>query len=517
MTPTAGRQGALGRSRKTGTPKSRERQVQHGWWYITLLSLLAGVVTALAFAPLNMVPLALLGPALLYLAQHGQSTRATTWSGWMFGIGFFGAGVSWVFVSIHVYGAASVPLAGLMTAVFVMGLALLFALQGWLFGRLCRSASWLGFVGLWFLFEWVRSWLFTGFPWLFLGYIWVDTPFSHLAAWGGVWALTLFTLFLSIGLAEAIRSRSWPSLLPVFLLPVLVFYLPTEQTQARDQAPLRVALVQPDIPQMIKWEGSQLESLLQHQMQLTRQHPDVQLVLWPETAIPAFYYEAAPYIDDFLEELDQQNIALISGFPFIAENPRDRSRSIFHNSLGVFSHGSGIYHKQRLVPFGEYVPLENQLRGLIEFFDLPMSSFSLPSNTELRLYAAGHHLASTICYEIAYPELVRKAAINSDLLLTVSNDAWFGNSFAPDQHLQIARMRAIENGRWLIRGTNNGITAIIRDDGSIDKQAPRQQAAVITGSVPAMQGTTLYQQLGVWPSLLLSLLLLGIAAFRTRV
>ncbi|MFC6670072.1 apolipoprotein N-acyltransferase [Marinobacterium aestuariivivens] len=195
----------------------------------------------------------------------------------------------------------------------------------------------------------------------------------------------------------------------------------------------------------------------------------------------------------------------MAGLPSVLTDAEDPSRRIFHNSLALLSPERAVYHKQRLVPFGEYVPLETLLRGLIDFFDLPMSSFSLPQTEQPPLPFRDHRLAAAICYEIAYPELVRRESLESDLLLTVSNDTWFGHSIAPDQHLQIARMRALETGRWLIRATNNGISALIDADGRIRAEAPRYQTALLAGEVQGMQGLTPFQRLGAWPALVLAL------------
>ena len=186
-----------------------------------------------------------------------------------------------------------------------------------------------------------------------------------------------------------------------------------------------------------------------------------------------------------------------------------------HNSVAALTNGSGIYHKQRLVPFGEYLPLEYYLRGLLDFFNLPMSSFSLPNKQQKSINIRGVNIAIAICYEIAYPELVRSSSKHSGLLLTVSNDTWFGHSIAPAQHMQIAQARALENGRWLMRGTNNGITAIVDPQGNVIKQLPQYQQGALTGTVYTMQGMTPYQQYGVIPSLVTALLM-ALAGFRAR-
>lgn len=479
-----------------------------------LTAILAGAIMVLAFSPFDLFLLILVGPAILYWLLLNLSTqRQALLIGWCFGFGLFGAGVSWVWVSIHVYGYTSVPIATLATLLFVSGLALLFAIQAWIFFRFLRQRAypWIGFIAVWVLFEWLRSWFLTGFPWLLTGYAWLDTPLSSLANLLGVWGLSLMTLCLSIAGFQAIKHRSTAAFIIALALPMVAIFLPQEWTHTRPDSELKVALIQPNISQHDKWDRRLLAPMLQHLVDLSQPYQDHDLIVWPETAIPSLYFQAAPYIEPFFAQLEKRNTTLMSGFPYMTYDSRNPEIRRFHNSIGIFSHGDGVYHKQRLVPFGEYVPFEDQLRGLIHFFDLPMSEFSLPEDTELTLNVKGRRLAPLICYEIAYPELTRRSSKQADIIITVSNDAWFGDSLAADQHLQIARMRALENGRWLIRGTNDGITALVAPNGDLVQRISREHAGVLSASVPSMEGHTPYQRWGIWPTLLTSLVLLVIA------
>lgn len=481
-----------------------------------LLALLAGALITAALAPFELWPLAWLSPAALYLLLRNRSSKAGGWLGWSYGLGVFGAGVSWVFVSISEHSATPLPIALLLTGLFVAGLATLFALQGWLFCRFLdrNRYSWLAFAGLWWLFEWLRSWLLTGFPWLYLGYASLDTPLQNWAPLGGVWLTSLWVVLGGSALAALIHSRTTRARVvaaAVFSLPWLsAALLPTSWTQT--DKPLSVALVQADISQAAKWKRDQLPGILNRYQQLTETIEKTELIIWPETSIPALYRNSLPYLGDLFQQLDERGVSLIAGLPAAVPDKDDPSQYRFHNSLAVLSGGAGIYHKQRLVPFGEYLPLEGLLRDMVDFFNLPASSFKLPQGEQSNLRINGTRLASAICYEIAYPELVRRSARESEVLLTVSNDTWFGHSIAPDQHMQIARMRAVENGRWLIRSTNNGISALVNPQGLITTQAPRYQVAVLNGTVQTMQGLTPYQQLGVWPALILALGLMFSAA-----
>ncbi|RTE66959.1 apolipoprotein N-acyltransferase [Amphritea opalescens] len=468
-----------------------------------LLSIIAGALAPLSLAPFDYWYLGGVSVALLFTLLHHCSPRAGAWLGWCYGLGFFGSGVSWVFVSIHEYGNASTLLAGAMTALFVAALAILFAIQIWLYTRLYRNL--IGFCALWILFEWLRSWLLTGFPWLYLGYGLVDTPLAVFAPLGGVWLLSLYVVLTATLLVTFVKRLKQPLQAATILMVLGLPWVAIEQNQIPSNwttpvgEPLKVMVVQADIPQQLKWSPSQLETILQTYVNLSQDSDKVDLLVWPETAIPSFYRTAKTMLSPLITYLESNDTALISGIPSIYRDPEAPKGRRYTNSLTLFAGGSGSYDKQRLVPFGEYVPLENQLRGIIDFFDLPMSEFSLGAPNQPLLEAAGSQIAPFICYEIAYPELVREQSLESDLLLTVSNDTWFGHSSAPAQHLQIARMRALETGRWLIRSTNNGISALISPEGKINTTIPAYEQAVMIGEVRRMQGLTPYQEWGIKP------------------
>jgi len=482
-----------------------------------LLSLLGGTFITLALAPFNWVPLVFLAPACLYFAVRNCSLLQATLLGWLFGCALFGTGSSWVFVSIHEHSATPLPVALLLTTLFVTVLALLFALQTYLWRRwFSDQLPVAGFIGIWLLFEWTRSWLFTGFPWLYLGYATLDTPLATWLPIGGVWLGSLAVLLIAAGLIQTLQKRQ-PRWLLLAVLPWTGLLLPDQWTTETSQN-LTVALVQPDIPQNDKWIPDNRSWILERYIDLTGPLDDQQLIVWPETAIPAFFNQTVDTLAPLLDQLDQQGSTLLSGMPTLTRDPQRPSGYRVHNSLVLLTGSSGVYHKQRLVPFGEYLPLENWLRGLVAFFNLPMSSFSLPKESQPLLKVQGLSLSAAICYEIAYPGLVREMSRAADIMLTVSNDTWFGDSIAPAQHLQIAQARALENGRWLLRGTNNGITALINPQGKVTAQLPQFETGVLQGQVSAMAGATPYQRLGDWPVLAIMALLLlsSMAAFSRR-
>lgn len=489
------------------------------------LALVAGVLVPLSLSPFDLWPLGI-GSLWLLLAVLQQATpNVALLRGWFYGLGLFGAGVSWVYFSIHDYGYAPVPLAIFLTAVFVAALAFLFsATFAWCYVRFFaghRAGLWLGFPALWVMFEWVRTWLFTGFPWLYLGYAHIDTWLAGWAPLLGVYGLSFISALIASLLFHSFNASSkpaWPRLWKPALIMLLpwIISLPLQQidwTEEKSEE-IKVSLVQPNISQHVKWLPEQKYKTLALLKRETTGHLDSDLIIWPENAVPLFHHQASSYLHNMVQAAKDSHTAIITGIPYW-QAPTPDTPTMMHNSVTAMGYGaSGIYHKQKLVPFGEYVPLQEILRGLIQFFDLPMSEFRPgPANqaplvikTEQRTL----QIAPYICYEIVYPDFVRKLASQSDVLLTISDDSWFGTSIGPLQHLQMARMRALENGRYLIRGTNTGITAIIEPSGQITKQAKQFERTTLTGEIRGITGTTPFGRWGSLPILILCALLLVI-------
>ena len=433
-------------------------------------------------------------------------------------MGLFGSGASWVYVSIHVHGNASVALAALLTLLFCAGLALLHAVQAWVYARFIRmlpGGMLLGFASLWVLGEWLRSWLLTGFPWLYLGYAHADTWLAGWAPITGVFGLSFAVVFCATCLFLAWRSRQTATLVSYTgLLAMLwgggLMLRPIEWVAPAAERPLAVAVYQPNIALEKKWDRRYYRQILARYEQAIRPSFERDLVLWPESAIPRVFDEASDFFTRIDRRANLSDTALITGIP-----TRDGQRR-YYNSTVALGQGSGQYDKQRLVPFGEYVPLESWLRGLIDFFDLPMSNFSPGAPDQGPLQAANHRVAPLICYEVAYPDLAARAARRAELLITVSNDSWFGRSIGPLQHLQMARMRALENGRYLLRGANSGVSAIIDHRGQITARTEQFVEATLLGEAQVMLGHTPFTSFGSLPLLTALSLLLGSMAVLYR-
>ncbi len=488
---------------------------QHRLLPLMLMGL--GALTPLALAPFHAWPVALLTIGLAGGLLREHTPARTAFLAWCHGFGLWAYGASWLYVSIHDYGYTPPWLATPMVAFVAAAMALFFAAIGYLYARLrLDRAHLLALPALWVIGEWLRSWLFTGFPWLFTGYAFIDTPLAGYAPVLGVFGLSLIAIFTAVTLVDLLTGqRPWRPLAAVAVLWAAGWGLQQAEWTRPTGESLSVSIVQGNIPQESKWQLEWRDKTLAIYDELSEPEWGRDLVIWPEAAIPMFYHEAIDHLEMVNDKALTAHSAFVTGVPYI--DPETATRTLrFHNSIIALGQGNGIYHKQRLVPFGEYIPFESVLRGAIPFFDMPMSSFTEGAPDQQPLQVKQLWLGPMICYEIAYPELVRHIAARSDILTTISNDGWFGGSIGPHQHFQMVRLRAIETGREVIRATNNGISAIIKADGTVDDVAPQFQRLVLRATAHAREGLTPYVVMGNWPVLGVLAALLALAYRRAR-
>lgn len=487
-----------------------------------LIALFSGLIFPLAIAPFFLWPLIIISLIGLLFSLQNSSNKEAAIRTWIFAFGKFSVGVSWIYVSMNSYGGTPAILAIVMVGLFSAFLATFPALFMYIFHRFYNQKntqallSIFAFSALWFLYEWFRSWFLTGFPWLFAG----D---AHLHSWLSGWApilsvygLSFFSALTAATIYYALRKKQMVYLTLLIIWPIGFILQSISWTQQSNE--LKVSAVQGNIPQEIKWLPEQRRPIVEGYLEQTRNHWDSDLILWPETAVTVLKDQFQSYLDFINQEAIDNKATLITGIPFrYTQGP---FKGEFHNSIVAVGTGGGLYHKQKLVPFGEFIPFENAIRGLLPFFDLPMSSFKKGDESqELLKVEKGNSLfliAPFICYEIVYPQFVADMASESDLLITISNDAWFGDSLGPKQHMAIAQMRALETQRYLLRSTNTGITALVNHKGEIVKQLPTKQRATLTAYAQTRQGLTPFMKFGLWPLWILSLLVLGIGGWRYR-
>ncbi len=476
-----------------------------------LLAIVAGILLVGAFSPFDLWPLALLSPALLSLLWLKTPSRWAVGIGYAFGLGFFGAGVSWVYHSIHEFGEAPFLFAALLTVVFVLIMALYPALLGWLQRAepgCCVALRLLVIIPAgWIWLEWLRGWLFTGFPWLQLGYSQLPAagggPFAAVAPLAGVLGIGyLLLLAAALLLALFLLRRRWLALLGLLLLAGVLYGAAQLRWSEPVGEPISVALVQGNIPQEHKWDPDWLIPTVERYSRLTSGHHDVDLLLWPEVALPGTLRLFRGYVlDPLAERLKEGSAELLTG---ILHEDRDGR---VYNAVVKAGDYREIYLKRHLVPFGEFIPLREWMPWLNRLV-LVATDDLYPGRDAMLLHAAGQAIGSSVCYEDAFGEEMAEFLPEATLLINVSNDAWFGRTIAPEQHLQIARMRALELGRPLLRATNTGVTAIIDADGGIVARAPVFEETVLTGEVTGRRGYTPFARWRNAPLIVLLSLLL---------
>jgi apolipoprotein N-acyltransferase len=467
-----------------------------------------GAASVLGFAPFYLFPLPIITLALLlYLWNQLKQRLAVFLVGFAFGLGFFGFGTSWIYVSMHDFGAMPALLAGIATLLFCALFALFPALAGWFLLSIKTSPlskQILLFPAVWVLLEWTRSWIFTGFPWLALGYS--QAPLSPLAGYApllGVFGVSFFgalsagLLSLMIG-EHALRKRCVLLLVAIWLAG---FGLKQIEWTQPSGAALEVSLLQGNIPQQLKWREDQLVSSLETYRRLVDESAS-QLIILPETAFPLFYHHVPTiYLEKFTAH------AMKNGGDLLIGLPERTDKDHYYNS--VLSFGSSptqTYRKSHLVPFGEFIPLRPVFGWLLDVLQIPLLDFSRGSLEQRPLNVAGQQVAVNICYEDAFGEEVIRQLPQATLLVNFSNDAWFGNSIAPIQHLQISQMRALEAGRYMLRATNTGVTAVINPRGEVLSQLPLFTTGSLEHEVWGYGGATPYVRWGNYAVLLLCVL-----------
>lgn len=486
-----------------------------------LIAWLAGAIFTLALAPYDIWPLALVSPAILYaLLIPAMNGKRAFLIGQAYGTGLWCVGAFWLYTSIHVYGNTPVWLALIMIALMGLGMGLFHGFMALTFNKVVGKQP-LSFAALWVLQEWMKTWLFTGFPWLFVGYAFTEQYWlSSLAPVAGVFAISFVAVLLAASVVELFRRRSGymiPSL-ALLVISTALWLINPQWTKPKGTPDLSVSLIQGNIPQDLKWLTEYQIETLKIYANLTSTEWDRDLVLWPESSIPMFQTEAVGFINEMVKMANETDTTWVTGIPYKDEAAFDASTDKyppFYNSvIALGADAEGLYKKQRLVPFGEYIPFEGLLDILPNLAgSQDIMSYSRGSDKQAPLRVRGHNLGSAICYEVAYPDTTRKNAIGTDFLLTISNDAWFGTSAGPLQHLQMVQMRALENGRWFMRATNTGVTAIIDHKGHIVERAPQFERTVLRGEVQARVGNTPFMRFGQYPILFIIALLLVLSYF----
>jgi len=475
------------------------------------MAALAGALLACSFAPIDWWPFAVLCPAMLMWLWQGVTPREGAWLGFWFNAGTFAAGTYWLYISIRIFGEAPLAVAFMLMLglIVIMGLyhaALGYCVTRWL--PATGAVRWfLGVPAAWLLIEWWRGWFLSGFSWLSLGYSQTDTWLASFAPVAGVYGISAMLLLSAGGLTALIcgtpRARIAGAVLSV--LPWLVgLGLERVDWTHPGGKPVSVAVIQGSISQDQKWLDSNQDNILDLYQQLTEKVLGTQLIVWPESAVPDLANNQLPYIEKLYRETRAHNTGLVFGILRKSDEGEH-----YYNSVLSLDKTINWYDKNHLVPFAEFFPVPHLVRSWLRLMSLPYEDFTRGGDNQPSLPVAGLNLGATVCYEDAYGSAMIGVLRTADALVNVTNDAWFGHSTARYQHFQIARMRALEAGRYLIRAANNGVTGVIGPHGEVVARAPEFEAYTLKASITPLIGLTPYARVGNWLIVMLATIALA--------
>ena len=476
-----------------------------------LLGFAMGALLVLSFAPFGVGWLAPLLLAGFVLSLEGLDARQAGRTGFMFGFGLFVAGTWWLYISLNILGGLWPPAAVLLMLSLMSFMGLYSGVMAHLLVRLTPASGplrWLvAMPALWVLAEWLRGWVLSGFPWLSIGYSQTDTPLAALAPLAGLYGVTWATLLCAGVLVTLVLGNNRQRGIGIaagVALAVLVGSAAQIAWTSEGERELRIRLVQGAVPQELKWAAEQRDPTLELYRDLSLNGDDVDLIVWPEAAIPALAFEVRDFLLDLNEQVVDRSIQMLVGILTY-----DIAKGEFQNTLWAIGDEEGMYHKRHLVIFGEYFPLPDFARRWLALMNLPSENILPGEANQPLLKVQGIPIAATICYEIAYGAEQLQFFPEAQLMVNVSNDAWFGDTIAPHQHLQIGRMRALETGRYLLRATNTGITAVVNPQGIVLERLPQFEPGVIDAVVQPYTGATLYVRVGNWLIVSFMALLVG--------
>ena len=488
-----------------------------------LVAFVLGASTTLAFAPFSwslLAPLLIL--PLLFICLTVSPRDAAKHAFW-YGFGLFLTGTYWIYISVHVFGNAALWIALLLMVGLSLIMAGLVSISGWLVSRLSQGESWRLLVigpAAWVLIEWTRSWVLTGFPWMALGYGQIDLPLAGWAPVIGVYGVSFMLVLSAAAVIPTLMATSFGGRvggIAMIVLPWIVGGLlslvdwtePTGKT-------LRASIVQAGVSQDKKWQRDQLRPIMEYYLSSTLSVADSDIVLWPEVAIPALNDQVESFIARIESDARRNDQSVLFG---ILERSYENSADgrIYNSVMLVGGKERQAYRKRHLVPFGEYFPVPPVVREWMKMQNLPHSDLAKGADVQALLTAAdGTQFGVVICYEDAYGAEQLYALPDAGLLINVSNDAWFGDSIAPHQHLEIARMRSLEFGRPTVRSTNTGISAFIAADGELLQTGKQFASELMTANVRPYSGLTPYAARGNSPIIGLCLIILGMFWIRGR-
>lgn len=475
-----------------------------------LIAFAAGSSLPLAFSPFSFWPVVILSPALLIFQLTFIDNRKKTFLlGWVYGLGYFGFGVNWIYNSLHIFGHAPAPVAAALTGLMIVTLSLFIGAALTLYKTLMqlypgRWSMWsLPFI--WFAIEWLKGWVLTGFPWLSVGYAHINSPLAGFAPLVGVYGLGSLSILISLLMVMWKQYKNPFSLLLIVLIGFTGFGLKQVSWTETFGDPLNITMIQGNIPQEMKWRREDRQKILDIYWDATKLNWNSDLIVWPEVAIPGRSEDLQDVLVPMSMQASENNSNLLTGIVV-----SDWMKREYYNSMILMGNHQGEYHKRHLVPFGEYYPFRQLLSFMRNYIDIPMSDMRAGPLEQPLMSVNDIKLGVSICFEDVFSRDINLALPQANILVNTSNDAWFGDSLAPHQHLEIAQMRSLETGRPMVRSTNTGQSAFIDHKGAIIDIMQQFKAQTLTAEVQGRQGATpflTFAKFQPW----LALLILGIS------
>lgn len=502
---------------QTATWHSQRLTLHKIRWYFTYLPFIGiGFLMALAFAPIERAGFALIALTLLYTALQRGTEKQAFLKGLFSGLGYFGFGISWVYVSIHSYGHLNPVPAAVITFIFIFYLSLFQGGAAYVFKTLSTRYPFINpllFAAVWTGFEYARATVFGGFPWLLLGFAHTHSPLTPLLPLIGVFGVGFTACLLAGFLSTVLQIKGQKKMLLSIFFPALLLTLPllsSLQWTTPSQKPLSVGIIQANLSMRDKWDDVLFWQMLTHYQETIETLLDTELIVLPESAIPL----PGTYVHDFLEALNttalKAHSAIVLGMLF-SESHDDNH---LFNAMISYGNAHGIYKKQQLVPFGEYVPVI--FSKIAQWFDVPDAMLQKGAPHQPLLSVQKHPIAALICYELAFSSILRQQLPKAQWIITLSDDGWFGHSLAPYQQRQIAQIRSIETGRYQIFANNDGLSSVIDTKGNIRSTLPNHQAGVLKVSIYPATGQTPWVFFGDTPILIFSCLIIGVSLIYRR-
>ena len=467
---------------------------------------LLGALAVLGFAPFYIFPLTILSLAgLCYLWMKAANAKAAFKLGFSYGLGLYVVGIYWIYISLHDFGGMPWWFAGFSTFCLCAFMALFVGLVGWASKKL--GSPIISIAVLWGLSDWIRCWIFTGFPWLTMGYS--QAPHSPLAGYMplvGVYGVSVIAVFVAALIASWFANPSQNSAWKRNVIAAFVLIIVTGNVlkiidwTTPVGSVINVALVQGNISQTEKWSPEKAQSTIDQYLSMVIASK-AELIILPETALPVLSSQLDPSVKQILKAHAKQNNGdIIVGMVEYNEGSNNTVGEYFNSAISFGNNPTQTYSKNHLVPFGEFIPLK-QVFGWIyrDWLNMPLSDLSRGGTHQTPMNLVNQKVAVNICYEDVFGEEIIRQLPEATLLVNISNDAWYGQSYAASQHMQFSQARALETGRFMLRATNTGVTAVIDPHGYVLAHAPHDVQTTLDVTAHGYSGSTPYVHWGNWP------------------